>query len=134
MITYFIIRMSVWLKNKNDLFHWVISLIGPSDTPYSSGMFFLTADFPDNYPKSRPEVRFTNQIYHLKVSSNGHVCIFILNDWDKNIRNKKTNPVMVDVISSIFALFYDQNPNSPYDSDRAQEYQENRAEFDKKAR
>ena len=41
---------------------------------------------------------------------------------------------MVDVISSIFPLFYDQNPNSPYDSDRAQEYQENKAEFNRKAR
>ena len=124
---------TVGLKNK-DLFHWVISLIGPSDTPYAGGMFFLTADFPDNYPNSRPEVKFTNKIYHLNVSSNGHVCISTLNDWDNNIRNKKANPAMVDVISSIFALFYDQNPNSPYDHDRAREYEKNRPEFDRKAR
>ena len=41
---------------------------------------------------------------------------------------------MVDVISSIFALFYDQNPDSPYDPRMADEYVNNREEFDKKAK
>ena len=40
---------------------------------------------------------------------------------------------MVDVISSIFALFYDQNPDSPYDGAMAKEYSKNRAEFNRKA-
>ena len=113
---------------KNDIFHWKITLIGPIDTPYAGGMFFLTADFSEDYPKKKPEVRFINKIYHLNVSpSNGHICISTLNYW------KEKTP-MVDVISSIFALFYDQNPKSPYSSDMAKEYESNRREFDRKAK
>ena len=112
---------------KNDLFHWKLSLIGPADTPYKGGVFILTVDFPENYPNEKPEVRFTNQIYHLNVSpKTGHICISTLNHWVK-----KTP--MVDVISSIFALFYEQNPESPYNSIMATEYKKNRKEFDKKA-
>ena len=126
---------TVGLKNRGDVFHWIITLVGPSDTPYAGGMFFLTADFPDNYPKGKPEVKFTNKIYHLNVSSyDGHICISTLNDWETNIKNNKTNPSMVDVISSIFALFYDQNPNSPYSDEMAAEYSNNREEFNRKAR
>ena len=114
-------------KYKNDIFHWKITLIGPIDTPYAGGMFFLTSDFTEDYPNKKPEVRFVNKIYHLNVSpSNGHICISTLNSW-------KPKTPMVDVISAIFALFYDQNPDSPYSSDMASEYENNRTEFDKKA-
>ena len=112
----------------NDIFHWKISLMGPTDTPYAGGMFFLTADFTEKYPNSKPEVRFTNKIYHLNVSpSNGHICISTLNQW-------KPKTPMVDVISAIFALFYSQNPASPYSGEMAREYESNRREFDRKAR
>ena len=84
----------------NDIFHWKITLLGPVDTPYAGGLFILTADFPDNYPNSKPEVKFVNKIYHLNVSpSNGHICISILNSY------KPKTPI-VDVISGIFSLFY----------------------------
>ena len=109
------------------LFHWKLSLLGPKDTPYGDGVFFLTVDFPDNYPTGKPEVRFINKIYHLNVSStNGHICISTLNSW-------KPRTPMVDVISAIFALFYDQNPESPYSGEMAREYQTNRALFNKNA-
>ena len=114
-------------KYGKDIFHWVISLIGPQDTPYAGGTFFLTVDFPETYPTSKPEVRFINKIYHLNVSEfNGHICISTLNNW------KEKTP-MVNVISSIFALFYDQNPDSPYSGEMAREYTCNRAEFNRKA-
>ena len=115
-------------KYGKDLFHWKLSLLGPKDSPYADGMFFLTVDFPDNYPTGKPEVRFTNKIYHLTVSSyNGHICISTLNNW-------KARTPMVDVISAIFALFYDQNPDSPYSGSMAKLYRTNRPEFDKNAR
>ena len=118
---------TVGLAN-NDIFHWKITLLGPVDTPYAGGLFILTADFPDNYPNSKPEVKFVNKIYHLNVSPrNGHICISILNSYQPK------TPI-VDVISGIFSLFYNQNPASPYDGAMAREYETNRNEFNRKAK
>ena len=112
----------------NDIFHWKITLIGPVDTPYAGGMFFLTADFTEKYPNEKPEVKFVNKIYHLNVSPrSGHICISILNSY------KPKTPI-VDVISGIFSLFYNQNPDSPYSNDMADEYRHRKTEFDKKAK
>ena len=120
--------VTVGLVNEGDLFHWNISLLGPQDTPYGGGLFFLKADFPNNFPNSRPEVKFVNKIYHLNVSpGDGHICINTLNSW-------KPGTKMTTVISDIFALFYAQNPNSPYDGNMANEYCYNRKLFDQKAR
>ena len=119
---------TVGMPDKNNLFKWKISLVGPTDTPYAGGMFFLSVEFTEDYPEERPEVKFENKIYHLNVDyDDGHICISTLNEW-------VPKTPMVDVISSIFALFYDQNPDSPYDDEMADEYVNNRKEFDRKAR
>ena len=113
---------------KNDIFHWKITLIGPVDTPYAGGLFILTADFPEKYPEQKPEVKFVNKIYHLNVSPrSGHICINILNSY------KPRTPI-VDIISGIFSLFYNQNPESPYDHGMADEYRNRKDEFNRKAK
>ena len=118
---------TVGLPDPRKIFHWKITLVGPQDTPYAGGMFFLTADFPETYPKTKPEIRFTNKIYHLNVrESDGHICISTLNQW-------VPNTPMVSVISAIFALFYEQNPLSPYSLTMAAQYKMRRGEFNKVA-
>ena len=119
---------TVGLPNPSDIFHWRISLLGPQDTPYAGGTFFLSVEFPIGYPKKKPEVKFTNKIYHLNVrESDGHICISTLNQW-------VPNTPMVDVISAIFALFYEQNPLSPYSVTMAAQYKMRREDFNAKAR
>ena len=118
---------TVGLPNPSNIFHWNITLVGPQDTPYAGGMFFLTADFPETYPKTKPEIKFSNKIYHLNVrESDGHICISTLNQW-------VPNTPMVSVISAIFALFYEQNPLSPYSVSMAAQYKLRRGEFNKTA-
>ena len=116
---------TVGLPNPSNIFHWNITLLGPVDTPYAGGMFFLTADFPDDYPDKKPEIKFTNKIYHLNVrESDGHICISTLNQW-------VPRTPMVNVISAIFALFYEQNPLSPYSVSMAAQYKLRRNEFNR---
>ena len=57
--------------------------MGPPDSPYQGGVFFLTIHFPTDYPFKPPKVAFTTKIYHPNINSNGSICLDILR-YEKN--------------------------------------------------
>ena len=123
--------------NENDYTEWKVSLLGPKDTSYKNGLFFLSIKFPNDYPNKAPEVCFLTPIYHVNVNpkapktsgdgveSLGHVCISTLNWWKPEYR-------MREVLTNIFALFYMANPDSPYGLNRADEFKFNRTLYEEK--
>ena len=131
------IGFTVLLANKNDLFTWKCALIGPTDTSYSGGLFFLKAYFPDNYPSEPPEICFITPVYHVNINPYapryngdqrlGHVSISTLNWW-------KPETSMKEVICDIFILFYLGNPDSFYSLEIANEMKNNRYLFEKKVK
>ena len=126
---------SVRLKNKDNIFLWICSLIGPKDTSYRGGIFFLEIEFPENYPKNPPEVVFKTPIYHVNIRSVvlnqpngyplGHACITTLNWWKPEYRIKQ-------VLSDIFEFFYMVKDCCAYSLDRANEFRYNRALYEDK--
>jgi ubiquitin-conjugating enzyme E2 D/E len=54
--------------------------MGPGDSPYSGGVFFLAIHFPTDYPFKPPKVNFTTRIYHPNINTNGSICLDILRD------------------------------------------------------
>nr|XP_014354356.1 PREDICTED: ubiquitin-conjugating enzyme E2 D3-like isoform X3 [Latimeria chalumnae] len=60
------------------MFHWQATIMGPNDSPYQGGVFFLTIHFPTDYPFKPPKVAFTTRIYHPNINSNGSICLDIL--------------------------------------------------------
>ena len=131
------IGVTVGLPDEDNIFEWQCSLMGPKDTSYSGGIFFLNIKFPENYPEKCPEVVFKTPIYHINVNPKkldtqgaeplGHVCISTLNWW------KPTSKIR-EVLTDIFALFYMANPESPYGLERAQEFRYDRALHEEKIR
>ena len=61
-----------------DMFCWQATIMGPPDSPYQGGLFFLTIHFPSDYPFKPPKVVFTTKIYHPNINSNGSICLDIL--------------------------------------------------------
>ena len=131
------IGLTVDLPNRNNYFEWRCSILGPKDTSYKGGVFFLKVLFPDNYPNSNPEVYFITPIYHVNVNPKkkrgegyenlGHICISTLNWWKPEYK-------MREVLTNIFAFFYLGNPDSPYGLDRADEFRNNRKLYEEKVK
>ena len=81
--------------------------MGPEDSPYQGGVFFLNIHFPPDYPFKPPKVSFTTKIYHPNINSNGSICLDILKDqWSPALTISK-------VLLSISSLLTDPNPDDP---------------------
>ena len=78
--------------------------MGPGDSPYSGGVFFLAIHFPTDYPFKPPKVNFTTRIYHPNINSNGSICLDILRDqWSPALTiSKGTHTPLFRVLLCIF--------------------------------
>jgi ubiquitin-conjugating enzyme E2 D/E len=91
----------------DDLSHWSATIIGPDDSPYNGGIFFLDIHFPEDYPFKPPKIIFKTRIYHCNINSSGGICLDILKDqWSPALTISK-------VLLSICSLLTDANPNDP---------------------
>ena len=112
----------------DDLFTWEATLMGPSDSPYEGGAFFLDITFPAKYPFVPPKVYFRTRIYHPNIDSKGNICLDILKDrWSPALTISK-------VLLSICSLLTDPNPDDPLVTTIANLYRANIDEFNKVAR
>ena len=116
------------LIDKNDLYLWNATIIGPENSPYSNGIFKLKIYFPEEYPFKAPKIIFTTKIYHPNINSNGNICLDILqNQWSPALTISK-------VLLSICSLLTDPNPDDPLEPDIANLYKSNLDNFNNTAK
>lgn len=112
----------------DDLFHWQATIMGPDDSPYAGGVYFLNICFPADYPFKPPKVSFTTRIYHCNINANGGICLDILKDqWSPALTISK-------VLLSICSLLTDPNPDDPLVPEIATLLRSDRAKHDATAR
>jgi len=112
----------------DDLYHWQATLIGPTDSPYENGVFYLSIDFPLDYPYKPPKVVFETRIFHPNINASGGICLDILKEqWSPALTVAK-------LLLSICSLLTDPNPDDPLVPSIAQLYKNNREEYNLKAR
>ncbi|KAM4732616.1 ubiquitin-conjugating enzyme E2 D2-like isoform 1-T1 [Anableps anableps] len=136
-----------------DMFHWQATIMGPPDSPYQGGVFFLTIHFPTDYPFKPPkvsdparrllpsgsllvlirsicssvQVAFTTRIYHPNINSNGSICLDILrSQWSPALTISK-------VLLSICSLLCDPNPDDPLVPEIARIYKTDPVRYNKTA-
>ncbi|KAJ1914094.1 Ubiquitin-conjugating enzyme E2 4 [Tieghemiomyces parasiticus] len=112
----------------DDLLHWQATIMGPSDSPYQHGVFFLSITFPLDYPFKPPKVNFTTRIYHPNINNNGSICLDILKEqWSPALTISK-------VLLSICSMLTDPNPDDPLVPEIAHLYKTDRARYETNAR
>ena len=119
-----------WDDNSDnpDPLHWKVTLIPPEGTFYEGGFFQLEVKLPNNYPNSKPNVKFLTKIYHCNVGKdNGAICLNTFDNW-------KNTYTMDDVLNHIIILLYKQNPDSPMNSEMRRLYKDHLSDFEKNAR
>ena len=119
---------SAGLMKEDDLFNWQATIIGPTETPYEGGIFYLKILFPADYPFKSPNITFDTKIYHPNINSTGAICLDILKDqWSPALNVSK-------VLLSICSLLSDPNPDDPLAPDIANIYKTDKPKFDRIAR
>ena len=120
-------NLSAGPVNNKDLFHWQGSIMGPKDSPFYGGVFFLDIRFPTDYPFKPPKLTFKTRIYHPNINSNGSICLDILKDqWSPALTISK-------VLLSLLSLLTDPNPDDPLVPEIAHTYKNDRAKYTKTA-
>jgi len=105
--------------NEN-IYEWEAVLIGPEDTPYHGGVYYLSIYIPLEYPMKPPNIIFNTKIFHPNINGSGHICLDILkNNWNPSLTISK-------ILLSICSLLNDPNIDDPLVPDIANLYNENK--------
>ena len=108
--------------------NWEGYIIGPKDTPYEYGKFYININFPSDYPYNPPLILFKTKIYHPNINENGAICLDILKDeWSPILTISK-------VMYSLSSLLSEPNPEDPLVDYIANEMKQNPELFIKNAK
>ena len=127
---------TVCLQEEGNYYKWRATLMGPIDSLYAGGLFYIELLFPNDYPNKGPEIRFLTPIYHLNVNSkdlSSYGCPIGLVKPSFTLWWKPSTTIR-EILMKLFSIFYLTNPESAWDLEMANEYKYNKALYDLKAR
>ena len=124
--------ITVGLSEIDNYFKWKATLLGPKDSSYRGGLFYLEIIFPENYPNKAPEILFLTPIYHINVNSdnNSDIKLGLFNINSANIW--ETSISVREMLTRLYIFFYYPNPNFSYSSEMVDEFNHNRTLYEKK--
>lgn len=123
--------MAISMPSESDLFLWHVTLQAPAGSIYAGGQYGLVVSLPSDYPFKPPLVTFATRIYHPNVTNDnvGSICLSILKP-----ENWKPASKLLGVLEAIRSLLVEPQPDDPLEARIADEYKNNRKEFEKNAK
>lgn len=96
-----------FIESVDTLDFFNVYIKGPSDSPYSDGIFKLHVHIPDKYPFCPPIIKFITPIYHPNVNGIS-ICLETLKSdtWSPNIG-------LEQLLMSIYSMMFSPNGESP---------------------
>ncbi|XP_075245192.1 ubiquitin-conjugating enzyme E2 G2-like [Convolutriloba macropyga] len=127
-------------KDEENFFEWEAYIRGPENSYYENGVFPATITFPTDYPMSPPKMRFTCDLFHPNVYSNGNVCISILHSpgedptgYEKSSERWSAVQGVEKILLSVMSMLAEPNDESGANVDASKLYREDREAFAHKA-
>jgi ubiquitin-conjugating enzyme E2 D/E len=116
-------------EKDSNIMLWKATIFGPKESPFENGIFYLTIEFPSEYPFKPPNIKFNTPVYHPNINkTTGAICLDILKTaWSPALTISK-------VLLSICSLLTDPNPTDPYEPEVAKLYIKNKCKYEQIAR
>ena len=134
--------LSVGLVDENNFYKWSVVIFGPTDTLYEGGFFKAILTFPEDYPNSPPQMKFTTKMWHPNIYQDGKVCISILhppgtdkfNEQERAEERWRPSLGAEEILLSVISMLNDPNPDSPANIDAAVMFRNNPDEYKSRVR
>ncbi|KAF9052775.1 ubiquitin-conjugating enzyme/RWD-like protein [Panaeolus papilionaceus] len=107
--------ISAFPKHDGNLFEWVGTIEGPTETVYAGLTYKIAISFPPNYPYVAPTIKFDPPCcYHPNVDiTSGAICLDILQDKWSAVYSVQT------ILLSLQSLLGEPNNASPLNAEAA---------------
>jgi ubiquitin-protein ligase len=93
--------------SESDISFWKIVMVGPPESPYSTGTFLLYLHMDNQYPTFAPKGRFVTPIHHPNINRNGRVCHSIFD------RNWTSDTTCASILNTIYGLLLVPDTSDP---------------------
>ncbi|OHT16241.1 hypothetical protein TRFO_41941 [Tritrichomonas foetus] len=107
---------------------WRVFIRGSLGTQYGGKWWCINVTFPPLYPVEPPVFRFVSIPYHLNVSSEGRICLNVIE------RGYMSSKSVVEIIQEIQELFLMPAEDTPIQIEILDLYKHNKAEYDRRAK
>lgn len=112
-------------------FCWLTRSFFPRLQTAQGGNFKINVILPIEYPFKPPKINWQTKIYHPNVTNDdkGSMCLGLLRDGEW-----KPNSTLAVALEYVRQLLVEPNPDDPVEQAIGREYNEDRKEFNKKAK